>query len=85
MSICIDCKIQIQKTSGRCDKCEEKEKIIASWRRLGVPQGRVNAQLSSEVIEWLCAQADKSKVDMATIISSIVVDAYFDELEENSK
>ena len=60
MSICIDCKIQIQKTSGRCDKCEEKEKIIASWRRIGVPQGRVNAQLSSEVIEWLCVQADKN-------------------------
>jgi|TARA_Y100000114_G_scaffold45741_1_gene41408 predicted ATP-dependent serine protease len=82
MSICIDCQGPINKTSGRCDKCEEREKLIANWRSRGVPQGRVNAQLTSEVVEWLCVQAAKSKVDMATIISSIVVDAYFDELEE---
>ena len=81
MSICIDCKAQINKDSGRCDKCEEREKLIASWRTRGVPQGRVNAQLSSEVVEWLWVQAAKSQVDMATIISSIVVDAYYDEIE----
>ena len=81
MSNCIYSKTQINKTSGRCDKCEEREKLIACWRTRGVPQGRVNAQLSSEVVEWLCVQAAKSQVDMATIISSIVVDAYYDEIE----
>ena len=81
MSVCIDCQRAISKTSGRCDKCEDREKLISLWRTRGVPQGRVNSQLSSEIVNWLCSQAAKSKVDMATIISSIVVDAYFDEME----
>jgi len=82
MSICIDCQRSINKLSGRCDKCEEREKLIATWRTRGVAQGRVNAQLTSQVVEWLCVQAAESKVDMSTIISCIVVDAYYDDLED---
>tara|TARA_R100000541_G_scaffold57539_1_gene67756 strand:+ start:168 stop:359 length:192 start_codon:yes stop_codon:yes gene_type:complete len=61
---------------------------MSQWRQRGVPQGKISAHLTPEVVEWLCEQAGKSQVDMATIVSAIVVDAYYDEVEDgkyNSK
>ena len=83
MSLCSDCRqVFANPNKKRCAPCNEKYICITQWRTRGVPQGKISAHLTPEVVEWLCEQAGKSQVDMATIVSAIVVDAYYDEVED---
>ena len=89
MSLCSDCRQEFAiSNKKRCARCNQKYICMTQWRQRGVPQGKISAHLTPEVVEWLCEQASKSQVDMATIVSAIVVDAYYDEVEDgkyNSK
>ena len=83
MSLCSDCRQEFAiSNKKRCARCNEKYICMAQWRQRGVPQGKISAHLTPEVVEWLCEQAGKSQVDMATIVSDIVVAAYYDEIED---
>ena len=65
--------------SGLCQPCSARRLMLAKWGSYGIRQGNAFKIMSPEIIDWLATEASKSKVDMATIISSIVADAWWDE------
>lgn len=65
---------------------EQKREVTSLLQKLRVSKGNIYQHLSPEVTKWLIDEAIKSDCkELALIIASIVNDAYWDDIENESK
>ena len=84
---CSNCSDELKSTRGKstlCQPCSARNLMHKKWTEFGDTTNGAMRFLDEETRNWLLEQCDKNKVRLSVFVASIIKDAYYEEVNDES-